>query len=281
MRSHPPTLITLVRRALREDGLIPRGSTVLIGCSGGADSTALLHVLGRLRGSLGFELVAAGIDHGLRAEAPDELALGAKVAGDLGVRFVVRKVHVAGGSNLQARARKQRLLALAELAEEHGAGLVATGHTADDRAETVLMRLLRGAGPKGLGALPPRSPWPDPSVQKALIRPILRARRSDVLAHLVRHELPFASDPSNFDPKFLRVRVRRELLPLLEGLSPQIVSHLTNLADMLAQLPEDAGAADLGRAQRFSLARAARQGRRSLTIRLTGGADVEVPVADP
>jgi tRNA(Ile)-lysidine synthase len=103
--------------------------------------------------------------------------------------------------------------------------VIATGHHADDRAETVILRLLRGAGPRGLAVLPPRA--------GDLVRPLIRARRGDIDAHLARHGIAHALDPSNANSRFLRVRVRRELLPLLADLSPGIVTHLCALADQL------------------------------------------------
>jgi len=179
---------------------------------------------------------------------------------------------------LQARARQARHAALVALAEEHGASRIATGHTADDRAETFLLRLLRGAGPKGLAVLPPEAPCPVPAPPSLrLVRPLFHARRADVLAHLTRFELPFATDPSNRDPRFLRSRVRAELLPLLTELAPGIVPHLGHLADMLATFDEPEGP-PLGRAQRLALASGARRGRREVTLRLAGGLDVAVPV---
>jgi tRNA(Ile)-lysidine synthase len=108
-----------------------------------------------------------------------------------------------------------------------------------------------------------------------LVRPLLRARRADVLAHLARHEVPFSTDPSNTDARFARARVRRELLPLLEDLAPGVVEHLAALADMLGALPGDAALDGLGRAQRFEVERARRLGRRSVRLRLPGGREVE------
>jgi tRNA(Ile)-lysidine synthase len=104
-----------------------------------------------------------------------------------------------------------------------GAGRIATGHHADDRAETLLMRLLRGTGARGLAVLQP--------LEGDRIRPLLRARRVDIDGHIARHRVPHAIDPSNRDPRFLRARVRMELLPELERLSPRIVEHLCALAD--------------------------------------------------
>jgi tRNA(Ile)-lysidine synthase len=291
-RSHPPSLVRHAERLVRDEHLFARGDVVLCACSGGADSTALLHVLALLRARLGHALVAHGVDHGLRPGAAAELDVARSVAEAQGVPFAVTLVAVAPGANLQARARAARHEALARAATAAGAAVIATGHTADDRAETLLLRLLRGAGPRGLAVLPPRARGTVPG-SVDLIRPLLRARRGDVLAHVERHALPFAQDPSNEDPRFTRVRVRRELLPLLEQLSPAIVDHLSALADMLAPFPGAAGLpgagprsrprpADvatlegLGRAQRLAVERARRLGRPSVRLRLPGGREVEV-----
>lgn len=285
-RSHPPSLLKLAERTLKDERLLGRGHTVLCACSGGPDSTALLHVLALLQKRIGHRVIGLGVDHGLRPEAPAELAIAAELAASLNVPFTIACVTVMPGSNLQARARAARLRALFQAASEAGARSVATGHTADDRAETFLLRLLRGAGPRGLAVLPPRAPFPpltsleepenlldpnrdpDPSTPSIeLIRPLLRARRSDILAHLARHRLVFASDPSNQDPRFTRVRVRRELLPLLEELSPKIVEHIEALADMLAAVdPSTISALGLGRAQRLAIERAERLGRSAVEV---------------
>ena len=229
-RSHPPTLITLVTRALREECGVTRGTRVLLALSGGGDSMALLHVLAILSKKQGFSLFAHGVDHGLRAEAAAELDRAQAQCEALGVAFTRTVLALTEGGNLQARARDARRAALIAIAEAQGAERIATAHHADDRAETVLLRLLRGAGPRGLSVLGPRTGvW---------IRPQGRARKSDVVAHLTRHHLAFADDPSNLNRRFLRTRVRYELLPLLEQLSPQIVAHLCALADALAVAPE-------------------------------------------
>lgn len=222
-RSHPPTLITHVKAALSEHALAPRGSTVLVAVSGGPDSMALLHVLAGLRRRGAFGLFAHGVDHGLRSEASAELDLAARFATSLDVPFSRTRVAVAAGGNLQSRARDARWGALREAAARVGADRIATGHHADDRAETMLLRILRGTGVRGLAALPPRD--------GDKIRPMLRARRQDVLAHVTRHRVPWLEDPSNRDPRFLRTRVRHELLPVLERLSPHVVEHLCALAD--------------------------------------------------
>jgi tRNA(Ile)-lysidine synthase len=296
-RTHPPSLLKLTERTIRDEALLKRGDVVICACSGGPDSTALLHVLALLRRRVGHRVIAIGVDHGLRPEAPAELAIARDLAASLEVPFSVVRVSVPRGSNLQARARAARLSALLDSAKHADARAVATGHTADDRAETFLIRLLRGAGPRGLAVLPPRAdfppasphidesddaePPPSPAVSPPssaaidLIRPLIRARRSDVAAHLARHRLAYAEDPSNLDPRFTRVRVRREILPLLEDLSPKIVEHLSALADMLRR---DDSAPDapvrLGRAQRQAIERAERLGRASVRVRVSDGQDL-------
>ncbi len=280
-RSHPPSLLRLVERIARDEGLFARGDIVLCACSGGPDSTALLHALALLRKRVGHEVIAHGIDHGLRAEAAAELDLARRVAEAVGVPFAITQLRVAPGSNLQARARAARLEALGIAAIHVGAVAIATGHTADDRAETVLMRLLRGSGPRGLAVLPPTAPLPVTLPEgladraPALIRPLLRARRADVLAHLTRHRLQFAHDPSNADPRFTRVRVRRELVPLLEDLSPRVVDHLCSLADMMLLEDDPLASLGLGRAQRQAIERAQRLGRKRIELRLHGGRCVD------
>jgi tRNA(Ile)-lysidine synthase len=188
----------------------------------------LLHALAHLRGRLGHGLVAHGVDHGLRAEAAAELDRAEAFARQLGVPFARSRLTVPGGGNLQARAREARYVALREAAARAQAGVVATAHHREDRAETVLLRLLRGAGPRGLAVLPPRA--------GDLVRPFIHAPRTALEAHAARHAIPSSTDPSNRDPRFLRARVRHELLPLLRVLSPGIDEHLAALAEQLGEL---------------------------------------------
>ncbi len=280
-RSHPPALRRLALGTIRDERLFGRGDVVLVACSGGPDSTALLHVLALLRRELGHEVIAHGVDHGLRTEAREELALAAELGDKLGVPFEVTRVDVEPGGNLQARAREARHRALQDAAAQRGASVIATGHTADDKAETVLLRLLRGAGPRGLAVLEARAPAPvapsGSAFPRDLVRPLIRARRADVLLHLDRHDLVHARDPSNFDPRFTRVRVRRELIPLLEDLSPRIVEHLCAFADMLGAIcPTDDPLGDLGQAQRATIERAQKKGARIVKIRVKGGRELDV-----
>jgi tRNA(Ile)-lysidine synthase len=228
---------------------------------------ALLHVLALLRSKIGHALVVHGVDHGLRAEAARELDLAARFAETLGVPFARTRVKLASGGNIQARARAARYQALRAAAKKAGARVIATAHHADDRAETVLLRLLRGAGPAGLAVLPPREDE-GPTAPIPLVRPFIRATRAAVEAHAVRHDVPSATDPSNQDPRFLRVRVRHELIPLLVTMSPHIVLHLCALAD---QLRGEDPLSGLPRATRDALAKIARERREKAQVALGRG----------
>lgn len=277
-QSHPPTLLTLARRALLGECTVPRGSSLLVAVSGGPDSMALLHALGLLAPKLRLSLFACGIDHGLRPEAGAELDLAEALARELGVGFERVRLSVAAGSNLQARARDARYEALEGVRDARRIDAIATAHHADDRAETVLLRLLRGAPAGGLAVLPARD--------GNRVRPLVRARRADAIAHLERHGVGFARDPSNHDARFLRVRVRQELLPLLAELSPRIVAHLCSLADELGgpALPEVREAPGtsllLGKAQRAELGQALRDQSARARVLLKGGRVLRLSPSD-
>jgi tRNA(Ile)-lysidine synthase len=202
---------------------------------------ALLHALSVLRTRLGFSLVAVSVNHGLRTEAASEVELVRSYASQLGVSFEAADVHVDPGENLQARAREARYRALWEVATARDPdAFLATAHHADDRAETVLLRILRGTSPAGLDVLRER--------EGRLLRPLIRARKATVLLHNERHGIPSVDDPSNRSTRFLRVRVRQEVMPLLASLSPGIVENLCALAD-----ETDGAPLGLGREQRRQL----------------------------
>lgn len=233
-RTHPPTLLTLARRAIEDHELFEKGDLVIVAVSGGPDSMALLHVLSILKKKLSFGLAAHGVDHGLRKDAARELDAAEKFARKIGVSFDRTQVEVAPGGNLQARARSARHAALEAARVKMKARVIATAHHADDRAETILMRILRGTGVRGLAVLPPRAE------NAPLVRPFIFARRADIDAHVARHDVPFSVDPSNANPRFLRARVRSELIPLLSELNPGVVDHLCKIAEELSNAdPEE------------------------------------------
>ena len=215
---------------MRERALLSPGDHVLVACSGGPDSTTLLHVLHRLRSDLGITLCAASIDHGLRPESASEVEQVGAFARTLGVPFYETRVDLTReGVSIQARARKLRYRALREIAFSHSAARIAVGHTQDDQAETLLGRVLRGAGLRGLEGIEARR-------SDGVIRPLLDCRSSDVRAYAVERALPFVDDPSNHQRAFERVRIRHEVLPTLAAEDPRVVEHLCALSDEAAEL---------------------------------------------
>ncbi|HHN72643.1 MAG TPA: tRNA lysidine(34) synthetase TilS, partial [Thermopetrobacter sp.] len=184
-----------------------------VAVSGGGDSVALLHILTRCFGSDGPMLLAATVDHGLRPEAAEEAAQVARLAAGLGVRHTVLRWRGWDGSgNLQDRARRARYGLLSRWARENGIGMVALAHTADDQAETVLMRLGRAAGVDGLSGIPERR------IERGVtfVRPLLGVTRAALRDYLTRNRIAWAEDPSNRDARFERVRARR----ILQALRP-------------------------------------------------------------
>jgi len=223
-------ITSTVRRTLRERALVSPGDHVLVACSGGPDSTTLLHVLHRLRSELGITLCVASIDHGLRPESASEVQQVAAFASTLGAPFYSARVEVpTEGSSIQARARELRYRALHEIASSHDAVRIAVGHTQDDQAETVLARVLRGAGLRGLGGI-------EAHRSDGVIRPLFDCRRSDVRAYALERALPFIDDPSNHQRAFERVRIRHEVLPALLLEDPRVVEHLCALSDEATEL---------------------------------------------
>jgi tRNA(Ile)-lysidine synthase len=264
-RTHGPTLSRLVETCLeKECGLDKKAaSSIVVAVSGGPDSLALADVLADLRRKRsGLRLLVASVDHGLRQESATEVERVRAFCAARELPFVGLTVEVDGTGGVQAAAREARYRALEETAEIHfgSAGLIATAHHADDRAETILLRLLRGVSLEGLGVLPPKD--------GRRIRPMVRATRRDVLSHCERHGLDPVHDPSNEDPRFLRARVRIELLPLLVDMSPQVVDALNTLADEATQLD---GPTLLTRAQRRLLRSALENPSLPLDLPLAGG----------
>ncbi|MGV6804047.1 MAG: tRNA lysidine(34) synthetase TilS [Ruegeria sp.] len=200
-----------------------------VAVSGGSDSTALLHLLSRITRGSNVTLLAATVDHGLRSEAADEATKVAALCAKLDVEHTTlrwRGWDRAG--NLQDQARRARYGLLREWANSKGVPIIALGHTADDQAETVLMRLARSAGVRGLSAMP--------TTRKlggiVLWRPVLFAMRSDLRAYLEDEGLDWSDDPSNQDTRFDRIKARRALSQLGElGITPNSLSRVAgNLA---------------------------------------------------
>ena len=239
MKAHPP-LVAAVGRCLDRFGLPPAG---VVAVSGGPDSVALLHALVTLRGDRpAGPLVIAHFNHQLRGPESDadeafvralQARLVAQGAPDLRLQCARGDVLAEAGErgvNLEAFARLVRYEFLRQVAVDAGLAWVATGHTADDQAETVLHHLLRGSGLKGLRGIAARRPaWVSASTE--VVRPLLSVTRREVLSYLEKEGEPFREDSAHFDLDYTRNRIRHELVPdLAERYNPAIVQILGRLA---------------------------------------------------
>jgi tRNA(Ile)-lysidine synthase len=224
-----------ITRALAEGAAhlqIPDGVPIVLAVSGGPDSTALMHGAAALAPERAWRLVVAHLDHALRPTSADEAAGVAAAATRLGLAAEVRRTDVrslaaAEHRSLEDAGRQARYRFLGEVADARGPdALIATAHTADDAAETILLRLARGSGLRGLRGIPPR--------RGRIVRPLLHARRAMVREALDAAGIAYLSDPSNLDPAHARNRVRAELLPALEGLNPAAVEALVRFGRLAA-----------------------------------------------
>jgi tRNA(Ile)-lysidine synthase len=232
-----------LRREWRRLELPVTNETVVVAVSGGADSVALLLALDELikAGKLKLRLLVAHLDHKLRGEGSKADALWvARLAKKLGReiavgRIDVRKQAASSGDNLEQAARRARYEFLAKKAKSRKAQVIITAHTMDDQAETVLLNLLRGSGAKGLGGILPLRPIVEGS-ETLLARPLLQwARRRDTEEYCRLRGVEFRVDEMNEDESFARVRVRRQLLPLMETFNPKVVQGLTGTAELLRE----------------------------------------------
>jgi tRNA(Ile)-lysidine synthase len=240
-----PAAVAAVRNAVRTSlaGLMP-GDLVLAACSGGQDSLALAAALAFVAPRAGLRGGAVTVDHGLQEGSADHATSVAAILRGLGldpVRAVT--VTVDGPGGLEAAARAARYAALEKAAADAGAAAVLLGHTLDDQAETVLLGLARGSGPRSLAGMPPR--------RGLFIRPLLGVRRTVTAGACEALGLSAWSDPHNTDRRFARVRVRLDALPALEAaLGPGVTEALARTADQLrddAEVLEKIAASERGR----------------------------------
>lgn len=231
----------------RRRGLLERGDRVLVAFSGGADSTALLRALVALRGEMGLRLHAAHVEHGIHAQSRSHGEHCARVAAEFGAPLERRAVDARGvaarrGVSLEHGARLARYEALEDMASVTGSRRIATGHTADDRAESVLLNLIRGTGLDGLTGVPAR--------RGRVIRPLIDVSRAEILRYLADRDMQWVEDPTNDEDDALRNRVRRHLLPEMERVARRsVVTTLARLSDTVEldrEALDAAGSALLG-----------------------------------
>ncbi|GJL63898.1 MAG: tRNA(Ile)-lysidine synthase [Nitrospirales bacterium] len=229
------TFISHIETFMIMQQMLEKDDHVLISVSGGPDSVALLSLLHTMREKWNLTLSVVHFDHGLRGRESDEDArFVACLCEELGIPCSVESLYVQMadvqtlGSGLQAYARNMRYQHLFRIAVETGATKIATGHTLDDQAETVVMRMVRGAGTAGLCGIP--------AIREShIIRPLLRTRRETLLAYLQEQGLHYRVDSSNQKFMYLRNRIRHEIMPLLKQYNPNVTRTLARQAEITCE----------------------------------------------
>jgi len=225
-------MLDKARKTIKKFNMLKKGDAVVVCVSGGVDSVVLLHVLTGLAEEYRLSVIAVHLNHSLRGKESDrDEAFVNMLAKKMGVRFVSKKVHVRslakGGESLQDAARDARLRFFEETAGRYKAQRIATGHNMDDQAETMIMRLLKGAGLAGLGGIPPK--------RGKYIRPLIDIGRGEIEEYAAANGLKFVQDSSNRSTKYLRNRIRLELMPMLESYNPRLKCDMARLARILAR----------------------------------------------
>jgi tRNA(Ile)-lysidine synthase len=227
------SLISKTGEIIRSEGLLAAGERCVVAVSGGPDSMALLSVLAQLAPLLEVSLVVAHVDHGLRPmEAAAEERMVREAARELGLSCECARVEVAAcareqGLSLEHAARNLRYEFLKEAATRHGATKIAVAHTADDQAEEILLRLIRGTGRAGLSGMARRR-------DSLVVRPFLGIAKAEILRYLAEQGIPYCLDSSNLQRVYLRNRIRLDLLPYLqEHFNPNIGNTLRETAAIL------------------------------------------------
>ena len=223
--------INKIKNTISRYNMISQGDTIIAAVSGGPDSVCLLNVLSHLSEEFQLKLVVAHYNHGLReSEDESETILVEKHANSKSLSFETEKNHSLKDrlSSVEENARDARYKFLEKIVKKYNAQKIAMGHTLNDQAETVIMRLLRGSGASGLAGIPPVR-------DSRIIRPLIEMNRKDIISYLEYNKLPYAVDSSNSNFRFLRNRIRAELLPLMQDYQPRLIQHLGQLSDMIRE----------------------------------------------
>ncbi|KRE45448.1 tRNA lysidine(34) synthetase TilS [Paenibacillus sp. Soil724D2] len=228
-------LVAKVEQRIIEEKLVEPGDVVVVAVSGGPDSVGLLHVLFALAERYSWKLVVAHVNHQFRgAESDAEATFVGKLADDLGLPCEIGVIDVPAfieetSLNGQAAAREKRYEFLHQIAAKYGAIRIAFAHHADDQAETVLMRILRGTGPSGLVGMPERRR----EKKVELIRPFLRIYKADIVNYCAQHEMTYCKDSSNELRKYFRNQIRLDVMPMLKQYNEQLPESLNRLTDLM------------------------------------------------
>ena len=220
-----------LEKNLREQSLVNPGDRLLVAVSGGADSVALLHLLSELSADYPFDIMVAYLDHQLRPESREDAGFVEALCRRLGVPAFIEQCDVkqlAGqlGTGLEDAGRQARREFLERIADEQDCSAIALAHHADDQAETILFRLLRGSGLSGLAAMKMKT--------GRYLRPLLTFGREELRSYLQQNDIAWREDASNEDQSFSRNRIRHQLLPNLREYNPRVVDALNRLGRQAA-----------------------------------------------
>jgi tRNA(Ile)-lysidine synthase len=233
----PTNLIERVLKTIRNYEMLNSGDTVLIAVSGGPDSVFLLQALGHLKDKLKLKkIVVCNLDHGIRGKESGEDSLFVKkLAEGLGLGFIHKKIDLSKkrskGLSTEEIAREERYRFFYDAAGAVKAGVVATGHTLDDQAETILMRIIKGASLKGITGI---SPVRREGSLK-IIRPLFELEKAEIERHLDERGIGYRVDSTNAEPVYFRNVVRRDIIPFLEKYNPRLKRALCSLAEHLRE----------------------------------------------
>lgn len=222
-----------IKETIEKHSMFRGGETVLIGLSGGADSVCLLTLLKKLSPAIGIKLHAVYIDHGLRPnETEKEIAFLKDLTVSMEIPLTIKSADVKAhakehGMSKQESGRQLRYELFDLVSYEISATKVALGHNMDDQIETFFMRILRGSGPKGLSAIPPK--------RGNIIRPLIETQRKDIEGFLEKEKIPYTEDSSNLKDDYLRNKIRHSLIPRLEELNPNLRETISKTVEIFRE----------------------------------------------
>jgi tRNA(Ile)-lysidine synthase len=234
-RRHTLTYSAFLKQAedtIKRYDMLRKGDRVLAAVSGGPDSVCMLKVLLGARDKYSADIIVANLDHGLRGrESARDSVFVKKLAGEMGLKYEHKKINLRrskrGKKSVEENARQKRYEFLKSAAVRTGCNVIATGHTMDDQAETVLIRIIYGSSISGITGISPAREEDG----LRIIRPLIRTERKAIMDFLEKARLNYVEDSSNLDVKFMRNSIRHEVLPFLCKYNPRIKRTLVNLSD--------------------------------------------------
>jgi tRNA(Ile)-lysidine synthase len=224
-------------KTIKQQNLLPPGEMLIVAVSGGIDSIALLHMLHIIQSELNIGLHIVSFDHSLRDDSAKDVEHVRLMSKSLGLSFTAGQADVYDlarerGIGIEFAARQARYAFLADVARSVGSLRIAVAHHADDQIETILMHIMRGAGMQGMRGMAFESPVPG-AKGLILVRPLLTTTRKELETYCHEHKLQPVFDETNLDIRFTRNRIRREVLPLLEAINPQMRAALLRLSEIV------------------------------------------------